>query len=165
MKKISLMIIILFGIKQSAIAQKGTLYLLMDKPFFQYPTIENILTGFVIDSKDKRFVCDYYKFYVYNIHYSEKAKDIIFLPIKDLRKEVKIDTIQYETISTISKGKKWWKLHEELSLKKKIYLLEKLENNINPKTKITDYKYYVIPLIYEGTAKNTIPTDLSFKKE
>ncbi len=65
MKKI-ILIIIIFTITRCAIAQKDTLYLFIDEPFFQYENIENIEIGFVIKSKDKRFVCDYYKFGVIN---------------------------------------------------------------------------------------------------
>lgn len=144
-------------------SQNNTLYLVLDKPFFQYQTIENINIGFVIESNDKRFVCDYYKFKVLNYQGWNKKGEDIFLSLKELRKEVNLNDINYETISSLSKNKKWWEIHDILSLKKKIYLLEKKSISGNKNKDST--QYYIMPMIYEGTRKNIVPTDLSFKKE
>lgn len=158
MKKISLLIIILFGITQSVIAQKDTLYLFIEKPFFQYQTIKNIRVGFSIMSNDKRFVCDYYKFGVINYQgWDEKGNDI-YLNFNQLRKKININDINYETIKSLTNKKQWWKVHNQLSLYKKIFLVEKIENKTGSNT--SPYNYYIMPLIYEGTRKNIIPTDL-----
>ncbi|MCG8235126.1 hypothetical protein [Tenacibaculum finnmarkense] len=163
MKKVNIIIIILFGIVQNVIAQKNTLYLFIEKPFFQYQTIKNIRIGFTAISKDKRFVCDYYQFGVFNLHWSEEKKDVINLPINNLREKVKIDTIPYETIKSLTHKKKWWKVHNQLSLYKKIFLVENIENKNGINT--SQSNYYIIPLIYEGTRKNIIPTDLSINRK
>lgn len=162
MKKISLFIIILFGIIQNTIAQKDTLYLFIEKPFFEYQTIKDIEIGFTVISKDKRFVCDFYKFGVINYQgWDEKGNDI-YLNFSQLRKKININDINYETIKTLTYKKKWWKVHNQLSLYKKIFLVEKIENKTESNTSL--YNYYIMPLIYEGTRKNIIPTDLSIKK-
>lgn len=151
-------------VTQSTIAQKDTLYLFIDKPFFRYQTIKSIHTGFIVKSEDKRFVCDYYKFGVINYQgWNEKGEDI-YLSLKELRKEVNIDTLKYKTIKSLSKNKKWWEIHNQLSLKNKIFLLEKKETNFNSSTGKFNYSYFISPMIYEGTRKNIIPTDLSIKK-
>lgn len=163
MKKISFFIIII-GLSQNIVAQNDILYLFIEKPFFQYQTLEDITIGFTIDSKDERFVCDYYKFGVFNSSWSKEEKDVINLSLPELRKEIRIDSIHYETISSLSKDKKWWELHNDLSLRNKIFLLEKKRGKLNTKSNVYDCKYYIIPLIYEGTRKNIIPTDLSSKR-
>lgn len=159
MKKISLIIIILFGIIQSAVAQKDTLYLFIEKPFFQYQTIKNIRIGFIVMSKDKRFVCDYYKFGVINYQGWDEEGNDIYLNFNQLRKKININDINYKTIKSLTNKKQWWKVHNQLSLYKKIFLVEKIENKTGTNT--NPYNFYIMPLIYEGTRKNIIPTDLS----
>ncbi len=83
---------------------------------------------------------------------------------KSLREKISIDSLKFETIESFNKNKEWWEIHNELSLKKKIYLLEKRKTKLNSKTGKFEYAYYIIPMIYEGTRKNIVPTDLSSKK-
>jgi len=158
MKKITLILFLFIGLK--AFSQKETLYLFIEKPFFRYSTIENIKTGFIINSQDKRFVCDYYKFGILNyLGWDENGEDI-YLNLKELRKEIKIDSIQYKTIKILKKDKEWWQIHNELSLYKKIFLLEKRETKFNVSTGKFDFGYFISPMIYEGTRKNIVPTSL-----
>lgn len=156
MKKILLISVFLFS--QSALSQKDTLYLLIEKPFIQGTMKTNYLFGFTINSKDKRFVCDYYKFQIPSYKgWDEKGMDI-YLNLEELKEEIDIDTIDYETVQSLQKGQNWWQLHNELSLKKKIYLLEKKIYPDYYYRKKDTVKYYVLPMIYEGTRKNIVPT-------
>ena len=93
--------------------------------------------------------------------WDEKGEDV-FLNLEEQREEIKIDTINYETVSTFTKNKEYWEVHNELSLKKKIFLIEK----ISDKDSITagTIKYYILPIRYVGTRKNIVPTDLSLKR-
>lgn len=163
MKKILVIIIciinspILFG-------QNDALYLLIEKPIFGHICNGVIETGFIVNSKDNKFVCDYYQFGINTFNgWNENGEDV-FLSLKELRKEIDIDTIKYETISSLSNDIEWWDLHNKLSLKKKIFLLEKRETKFNSSTNKFDFKYFIVPMLYEGTRKNIVPTDLSINK-
>jgi len=138
---------------------------MIERPSFMHRDDGTIGTGFIVKSIDKRFICDYYKFGIFTLFYSEEKKDIDYYTLKELRKEIKIDTVKYETIKSFTKSKEYWEVHNELSLKKKIYLLEKREGKFNSGTGEFDYSYFILPLIYEGTRKNIVPTDLSINKE
>lgn len=147
-------------ITQNAFGQKNdTLFLLVEKPYYQYESIEKIEIGFAIVSEDKRFVCDYYKFGVLNYMGWDREGNDVYLNLQELGKKTDINTISFETIKSFTDDKEWWRVHNELSLKKKIFLIEKRKTDFNPST--NDFKYYTIPLIYKGTRKNIVPTDLS----
>lgn len=148
-----ILLISIFFITQNIFSQKDVLYLMIDKPFFSQQDDE-IVTGFIVKSKDKRFICDYFEFKIFNSFYSEDKNDIDYYKIDELRKSVKIDTIEYETLNSFIENKEFWEIHNELSLKSKIYLIEKKDS----------LKYYLFPMIYEGTRKNIIPTNLSVKQ-
>lgn len=160
MKNILIPLVYLFVI-QLINAQRDVLTLLVEAPIFKQNDSNFIRTGFMVKSDDKRFVSDYYEFEIFNIEYSKKDKDIKYLGIDELRVKVSIDTIKYETVSGFTKDKKWWEVHNQLSLKETIFLLEKRKENFNSETGKYDYNYYIIPLIYTGTRKNIVPTDLS----
>jgi len=104
MKRTIVLILIAFN---SLSAQKDSLYLFIEKPHFYGIKTETPSVAFIIQSKDKRFVCDYYRFGVFNLKWSEKEKDMIRLSLNELRQKVKIDTIAYETISSISKNREY----------------------------------------------------------
>jgi hypothetical protein len=137
--------------------------LYIKKPFFQGKGIENIITGFTINSKDKRFFCDYYKFSILNFMGWDENGEDIYLTLKELKQEVSIDSISYKTLKSFTENKEWWQIHNELSLKKKILLVEKKVFTDYYYRKKDSIKYYVLPMIYEGTRKNIVPTDLSKK--
>ena len=145
-------------------AQTEKLYLIIDNPFF----VENsnlITVGFGVKSKDKRFNLDYFNFRVLNFKgWNEEGEDI-YLDKKQLRKKIDLNSIKYETVQSLTKNKEWWEVHNELSLKKEIYLLEKLQSKFNVESGNFDYEYYILPLQYEWTMKNIVPTDLSIVKE
>ncbi|NQW35547.1 MAG: hypothetical protein HQ471_00945 [Flavobacteriales bacterium] len=166
MKKIIISLIFL-SITQITTSQDNSLYLLIEKPFF-IKTHNNISVGFSIKSKDKRFILDYFQFRISNYMGLDENGNDIFLDLKQLRKKVTTDSIKYKTILSLSENKKWWEIHNELSLKKKIFLLEKVKIKDDSGTySLEGYKeitkYYIIPMIYECTRKNTVPTNLSSK--
>lgn len=146
-------------------SQSDTLFLLIEKPYIQGKIDTNYKFGFIINSDDKRFVCDYYEFLIHSYQGWDEEGNDVYVSLKDLRKKVKIDTLKCETISSLSKEKKWWEIHNYLSLKKKIFLLEKRETVFNSKTNKFDFGYFIMPMVYEGTRKNIVPTDLSIKTE
>jgi len=133
-----------------------TLYLLTNK-------IKGVGYGFAINSEDKRFMTDYYMFNLKKVKgFSKKNNfDFEYYTLDEIRKEISIDTIKYKTIKEFTENKTPWKIHNELSLKRKIYLIEK--RKIKSNKPYFEYKYYVVPSIYEGTRKNVVPTDLSFQ--
>ncbi|MFD2551626.1 hypothetical protein ACFSQP_07340 [Bizionia sediminis] len=141
--------------------QSNTLYLLIDKPYFGYSFEENIGTGFAIVSNDKDFSTDYYGFDIQNVKGFKKTGEFDYYTLKELRKEIDIDTVKLETIKSFSENKEWWQIHNELSLKRKIFLIEKREGAFNTSTGKYEITYYMLPMIYEGTRKNVVPTDLS----
>lgn len=151
-------IFILLLLSTFAYSQNDTLYLLIDNPIFNKSEGEKISTGFAIVSKDSRFITDYYKFTILNFLGWDNKGDNIFIELKDLKKEINVDSVNFETILGFSKNKKYWEIHNELSLIKYIYIIEKVSNN---SVSGGSFKYYVFPVIYEGTSKNVIPTDMS----
>ena len=48
---------------------------MIDKPFFSQQD-DKITTGFIVKSKDKRFICDYFEFKIFNSFYSEVKNNI-----------------------------------------------------------------------------------------
>lgn len=163
MKKTIIIIGIIF-ISQITFSQSDTLYLMLDNPNFR-KNYNEIFIGFGIKSNDKQFNLDYFNFKVSNYKGWDKEGNDIYLDISELKQEVAIDTIDYETRLDLSKNKKWWQIHNMLSLKKKIYLVEKRNGKFNLKIKEYNIKYFIIPLVYLGTRKNFVPTDLSMKRK
>ncbi len=139
----------------------NTIYLLLNNPRFTFNCEQSLGYGFAIKSKDKQFLTDYYKFNIYNIKGFSNSKkyDYEYYTLDEIRKEISIDTIKYETIKEFTENKNPWEIHNELSLKRKIYFIEK--RKIKSNKPYFEYKYYVVPAIYEGTRKNVVPTDLS----
>jgi len=133
-----------------------TLYLLTNK-------IKGVGYGFAINSEDKRFMTDYYMFNLKEVKGFSKENnfDFEYYTLDEIRKEILIDTIKYKTIKEFTRNKTPWEIHNELSLKRKIYFIEK--RKIKSNKPYFEYKYYVIPAIYEGTRKNVVPTDLSMQ--
>ena len=131
-----------------------TLYLLTNK-------IKGVGYGFAINSEDKRFMTDYYMFNLKEVKGFSKENnfDFEYYTLDEIRKEILIDTIKYKTIKEFTRNKTPWEIHNELSLKRKIYFIEK--RKIKSNKPYFEYKYYVIPAIYKGTMKNIVPTNLS----
>ena len=92
------LLISIFFLTQNIFSQKEVLYLMIDKPFFSQQD-DKITTGFIVKSKDKRFICDYFEFKIFNSFYSEVKNNIDYYNIDELRKSVKIDTIEYLTLN------------------------------------------------------------------
>ena len=160
MKKI--LIIILILTTQNLIGQNdGDFYLLIDNPIFGYRYEKDIGTGFILKSKNKQFQTDYFSFDIQNVRDFSETGIFDYYTLKELRKEIDISKLNYETISSLTKNKEWWQVHNELSLKKNIYLLEKRKEKFNSQTGKWKYGYYILPMIYEGTRKDVVPTDLS----
>ena len=137
-------------------SQDDDIYILLDTEITQGPNKE-IVFGFSLNSRDKRFVCDYYQFKIPNIKGFGKSNDLEYYTHKELREEIKLHSINYETLKSLHKRRPW-ELHEEFSLKK-IYLLQKEVTRNNNNEKIIKYYYY--NLEYEGTRKNLVITDMS----
>jgi len=154
MKKIHIILILL--IYSTTYSQNETIYLLNNN-------VKGIGYGFAVNSKDKRFLTDYY---IFNFKKSKgfKKNSIKFeyYTLDELRKEVSLDTINYKTIKEFTKDKEFWEIHNELSLFKNIYFVEK--RKVKTDKSHYEYKYFYIPARYEGTRKNIIPTDLSIHK-
>ncbi len=159
MKKYIILILSLISL-QVCFSQADTLYIMIENPFF-VKNYNSISVGFGINSKDKRFNLDYYQFRLTNYKGWDENGNDIFLDINQLRKEINIDTIKYFMKKSFSENKEWWQIHNELSLKKKIFLIEKREGAFNTSTGKYEITYYMLPMIYEGTRKNVVPTDLS----
>ena len=162
-RQLILLIIILITAKN--FAQIDTLYLFVEEPTLRFSCEKSLSFGFAIKSKDAKFITDYYQFDIENIKSFSKNKnyDFDYFTAKELREEIYIQGLDYETIQSLSKNKKWWEIHNELSQKREIYLLEKRKEGFNSQTGNYEYKYYILPMIYEGTRKNIVPTDLSKK--
>ncbi|WP_034061002.1 hypothetical protein [Lacinutrix jangbogonensis] len=160
MKKITL-IILLFFCFQRISAQTDTLYLLIENPIFGQSSEGQIGTGFAIKSKDKKFLTNYYRFKIENLKGIKKSGELDYISLKDLRKVIDTTNINYINVSKIGLNKQWWELHDELSSKKTIYLVEKINDSFNSQTGVYSFKYYILPMRYTGTRKNVIPTDLS----
>ena len=160
----SILIILISLMSNFIISQNDTLYLMIDKPKFGVQNYNSINTGFAIKSNDKRFHTDYFNFGVFNFYWSDSKQDIDYYKLSEMKKEVNIDTISYKTINELKKNKKWWEIHNELSLKRKIFLLEKINTDFNSSTGKYNFKWYSLPVMYLGTRKNTVPTDLSLNK-
>ncbi|MGO2358846.1 hypothetical protein [Mesonia sp.] len=141
-------------------SQDDTMYLLVENPKFNFGCEKDLAFGFLINSTDERFISDYYYFGMQNAKGFDGKGEIEYYDLKEFSKEVKIDTVRYETISSLTKNKKWWEIHNELSLKKHIFLIDKRNEGINNNTGKYLIKYYVMPMIYEGTRKNIVPTNL-----
>ena len=157
-------VIILFLISsQINVTQIDTLYLFIEKPIFGYRCEENIGTGFLLKNTDKKKPTDYFSFEIQNAKGLKENGGFDYYTLKELRKEISIQELNYETIQSLSKNKKWWEIHNELSQKREIYLLEKRKEGFNSQTGNYEYKYYILPMIYEGTRKIIVPTDLSKK--
>lgn len=160
MKKV--LVLFTFLLFQSIFSQNDTLYLLIEKPIFsnRYDS-GDIGTGFAVKSKDKRFLTDYYYFNIKNLKGIDSLGNTTYYSLKDVRKEVFIDSIDYVSISDLTKDKAFWEVHNDLSLKKKIVLIEKKEGEFNSSTGEYAINYYMFSMTYEGTRKNIVPTDLS----
>ncbi|MCB0463827.1 MAG: hypothetical protein KDC81_14105, partial [Flavobacteriaceae bacterium] len=128
------LLISIFFLTQNIFSQKEVLYLMIDKPFFSQQD-DKITTGFIVKSKDKRFICDYFEFKIFNSFYSEVKNNIDYYNIDELRKSVKIDTIEYLTLNKFIEKKEFWEIHNELSLIKEIFLIEKKDS----------LEYYLFP--------------------
>ncbi|UPS92512.1 hypothetical protein [Bizionia sp. M204] len=155
--------LVLFGLYfQSFYSQNDTLNLILENPIYgnRYDS-GDIGVGFAIQSKDKRFLTDYYNFNIINLKGIDSLGNVAYYSLKDIRKEISIDSINYISISDLTKDKKFWQVHNELSLKKKIFLIEKRKGKFNSSTGKYEITYYMLPMIYEGTRKNVVPTDLS----
>ncbi|TVZ52691.1 hypothetical protein [Dokdonia sp. Hel_I_53] len=148
--------IIILLITANCFSQNETLYLKIEKPFFKKINTTSYITGFISKSEDPRFISDYFRFEVFNTVYIEDKNEIGYLTPKELRKKVSIDTLKYVTINELVEQKAFWQVHNELSLKKKIFLLE--EVNCTSITAKNSFEYFILPLIYVGTRKNIIPT-------
>lgn len=142
-------LLILLFCCQPVFSQSDTLYLYVEDPIIQYGCDQQLTFGFSIKSKDDRFITDYYKFSIPNIKSFGKEGNYEYYTIDEIKKETDIKKINYEIISAFIEAKSPWQVHNELSLKSKIYLIEK-----------GDTKYYILPLIYEGTKKNVVQTAL-----
>ncbi len=158
MKK-NLISLVLFVLTQIVLSQKNdTVYILIENPSFKNNNCENTLNfGFSIKSKDTRFITDYYQFNLSKAKGFNKNGDFEYYTIEELRKEVMIDSIKYKTLKSLENSGNW-ELHNELSLKKTVLLEKKTIKKDSNGNHIT--KYYIIPMIYEGTRKNVIPTQL-----
>jgi len=141
-----LFLMFIFLIYSSLYSQNETIYLLTNKG------------GFAINSEDKRFLTDYFIF-TFKKGKDSKKNDFKYYTL-DKKKEISIDTIKYKTIKEFTENKKPWEIHNELSLMRNVFFIKKTKSD-KPNF---EYKYYVIPVIYEGTRKNIIPTDLSIHK-
>lgn len=157
MKKLYIIFTLLVYSSLYSYSQNDTLYLLTDK-------IKGVGYGFAVNSKDKRFITDYFIFNLKKVKgFSKKNNfDFEYYTLDEIRKEISLDTIRYKTIKEFTKNKKFWEIHNELSLIKNIFFIEKRKIKSNKPD--FEYKYYIIPAIYEGTRKNIIPTDLSIHK-
>jgi len=65
----------------------------------------------------------------------------------------------------LSEKFEWWEIHNELSLKNRIFVLERKKGAFNSETKEFNFEYFSLPVEYEGTRKNIVPTDLSNSKD
>lgn len=100
-----------------------------------------------IKSRDTLFESDGYKFIINNRVGFEKYQNL-----KEVGQNVSIDTIEYLTISDLSKFSSS-ELHNFLSLQNKIFLvLGTTENHLSLSKIATTYIRY--PIIYKGTEKN-----------
>ncbi|HET8885302.1 MAG TPA: hypothetical protein VFM70_03015 [Salinimicrobium sp.] len=150
MKRLILIALLIFSF-QYAVSQNDTIYLMVEDVSIQSRIGQELSWGFLVKSHDDRFICDYYKFQIPNwMGIDEKGEDIFF-NADQLKKGIDLDSIHFETISSFILNKKPWEIHNELSLIKEIFIIGRQNGN-----------YYFLPLIYEGTRKNIIPTDLSF---
>lgn len=127
---------------QPVFSQSDTLYLCVEDPIIQYGCEQQLTFGFSIKSKDDRFMTDYYKFSIPNIKSFGDEGNYEYYTIDEIKEETDIKKINYEIISAFIGAKSPWKVHNELSLKSKIYLIVKKNT-----------KYYILPLKYEGTKK------------
>lgn len=149
--KIYILTLIMFLCSFDIFSQNDTLYILIEKPFF-VKNNNDVYIGFGIKSKDKKFNLDYYQFKLLNFNgWDDKGNDI-FLDIDELKNSIDLKDINYKTPVNLSNEKKWWEIHDFLSLKNKIYIIFKGNSNKN---------FFSIPVIYLHTKKNFVPTDLS----
>lgn len=161
MKTITLILFLISS--QINIAQSDTLYIMVEKPIFGSNCYGATGTGFSLVSKDKNYYNDYFAFTIQNAKGIDEKGDFEYYTLKETRKKIDVSTISHETILSLSKNKEWWEIHNAISLYKKIYLLEKKENTEHNKN--NNVLYFIMPMKYEGTRKNIIPTDLSFRKD
>jgi len=112
--------------------------------------------SFTIRSLDKRFLWDYYSFYIQNKKGFDVEGNLVFYSLEEIRKEVNIDSIEIYDWDALSKFEPY-KLHEKFSLEN-IYLVRRIE--------IKDYwsgnhkiKHFVYPMRYDGTKKNFVLMD------
>ncbi len=157
MKK--LLFTFLVCISQTSFSQNDTLYLIVEKPNFGSSCERNLSFGFAIKSIDKRFSTDYYYFEMQNGKGLTSQGDFEYYDREHFGIEVDIDSIKYESVQKFTEKKDFWQIHNELSLKKKIFLLEKRQGDFNTVTGHYNQRYYILPMIYEGTRKNIVPTD------
>ncbi|WP_417195299.1 hypothetical protein [Bizionia sp.] len=160
MKNIFLLLFSLYFL--NSFSQKtDILYLMVDKPMFAFCKEQSLCYGFAVKSEDKRFLTDYYHFDIVNLKGIDSLGNTKYYTLKEIRKAVSPDSIDFVSISDLTKNNAFWEVHNDLSLRKKIFLIEKKEGKFNSSTGKYDINYYILPMIYEGTRKNIVPTDLS----
>ena len=159
-KKIVLLIYL--SLSTFCFSQNDNLYILVEEPFYVVNE-NNITTEFGIKSEDKRFNLDFYRFQVSNFQgLDEKGKNV-YHSLSELKEEVNLDSINSMTIEDLRKNHKWWEIHNFLSLKKDIYVVEKSKGKWQQEKNSFSYLYFSIPVEYLGTTKNMVPTDFSRK--
>tara|TARA_R100000789_G_C2944219_1_gene133032 strand:+ start:131 stop:601 length:471 start_codon:yes stop_codon:yes gene_type:complete len=142
---IKLIILLSFKI---CVAQEDTLRILDDNAIITSDINGKLYYLFKIKSKNPDFQWDSYKFIIPN----QKGFDEYY-SVHEMQEEVDIDSINSKAIKDLSKEMTNWEIHNFLSKKRKIYLINnKKPNRVN--NKLNSKIYYSYPLIYQGTQKN-----------
>ena len=138
--------------------QNDTLYLYVDAPLLSYSCQQSLSFGFAISSADANFDTDYFKFDIPNLKGLSPEGEVEYHTNAEIRKKKALNPSKLRTIEIFTKGKAFWEIHNELSLKRKIYLVTDIEGQ-SEHPMVSKNLYYVYPLIYTGTRKNVVVTD------
>ena len=154
MKKRLYVLFLCIFVFQGLSAQSNEYYIFVDDLFYRFSYEKQLGTGFAIKSNDKRFVADYYIFSVQNLKGFDNNGGYEYFTLDEIRTEVNLEKLNIHEFSYFE-NKKNWQVHEELSLVSEIFLIQKVKESNG------SYNCYKIPVVYEGTRKNTVPTDLN----
>ena len=128
-------------------AQEDTLKILDENAIITSDINGKLYYLFKVESKNPDFQWDSYKFLIPN----QKGFDEYY-SLHEMKEEIYIDSINSIAIKDLTKEMTNWEIHNFLSKKRKIYLINKKTKRSN--NKVNSTIYYSYPLFYQGTQKN-----------
>lgn len=134
--------------------QKKELYILIEDSITQMPNTEfSHELVYNVKSNDPRFQRDSYYFSIPFDGFQAKK-------LEEEGKAINLKEIDYQKSSVFFNNKPACEIHEELSLNQVFLIKEFKKSNIN-----SESKFIIWQVIYSGTVKNTVYTELRLKNK